>query len=102
MEIRFFEKSIEKFINSLEKKTISKTIRTIELLEMFGSELRMPYSKKIDDNIFELRIRGAQEVRIIYAFHKKKAFLLHGFIKKDRKIPRREIEKAKKIAKLLD
>jgi hypothetical protein len=57
MEIRFFEKSIEKFINSLEKKTISKTIRTIELLEMFGSELRMPYSKKIDDNIFELRIR---------------------------------------------
>ncbi|MCF7845164.1 MAG: type II toxin-antitoxin system RelE/ParE family toxin [Candidatus Pacebacteria bacterium] len=102
MEIRFFEKSVEKFIKSLEKQTIAKTIRTIELLGVFGSEIRMPYSKKIDNDIFELRIRGAQEVRIIYTFHKKQIILLHGFVKKDRKIPRKEIERAKNIIKLLD
>ncbi len=101
MEIVLFD-DVEKFIKSLEKVTIAKTIRTIELLEYFGNQLGMPHSKKVENDIFELRTRGAQEVRILYTFHKKQAFLLCGFVKKRSKIPRKHIEKAIKRAGKLD
>lgn len=102
MEIKLFDKSVETFIRSLEKSTIAKTLRTIEFLENFGNKLGMPYSKKIVNNIFEIRIRGAQEVRILYTFHKNRAVLLCGFLKKSKKTPHREIEKALQRAQRLD
>jgi len=55
---------LEKFIQSLEKSTIAKTLRTIDLLEKFGYDLKFPHSKKIAKNLLELRIRGRQEIRI--------------------------------------
>ncbi|MBU1179983.1 type II toxin-antitoxin system RelE/ParE family toxin, partial [Patescibacteria group bacterium] len=44
--------------------------------------LTLPHAKKVDKSIFELRIRGRQEARIFYAFHKNEIILLHGFVKK--------------------
>ncbi len=101
MEVVLFD-DVEKFIKSLEKVTIAKTIRTIELLEYFENQLGMPHSKKVEKAIFELRVRGAQEVRILYTFHKKQAFLLCGFVKKSRKIPKKQIEKAIERAGRID
>jgi len=92
---------IENFIESLEGNTIVKVIRTIELLKAFGHEIGMPHSKKITADMFELRIRGRQEVRIFYTFYKKSAYLLHGFIKKTRKIPPKELNTALIKLKLL-
>jgi len=92
MKIEIFNDSVEKFIQSLEKNTIARVIHTIELLEKFGNELGMPHSKMVSRGIFELRINGGQNVRIFYAFSKNKAILLHGFIKKTSKIPKKEID----------
>ena len=94
MKIIFLDSEIENFIWSLEKSTIAKVLRTIDLLEMFGYKLGMPHSKKINYNIFELRIRGTQEIRVFYAFHKNSAVLLHGFLKKTQRIPKNEMAKA--------
>ena len=94
MKIEIFNDSVEKFIQSLEKNTIARVIHTIELLEKFGNELGMPHSKMVWRGIFELRINGGQNVRIFYAFSKNKAILLHGFIKKTSKIPKKEIDTA--------
>ena len=91
MEVRFFDGTLEKFINNLDDRTIAKTLRTIDLLERFGHELSMPHSKKINNRIFELRVRGQQEVRIFYTYHKHVVVLLHGFIKKSQKTPRKEL-----------
>ncbi len=85
---------VDKLIWSLEKPTIYKILRTIDLLERFGYQLSMPHSKKITDNLFELRVRGQQEVRIFYCFHQGRAHLLSGFVKKSQKTPRTEIDKA--------
>ncbi|MFH0853087.1 MAG: type II toxin-antitoxin system RelE/ParE family toxin [bacterium] len=85
---------IEKFISTLEKPTIAKIFRTVDLLEIFGNRLGMPHSKKVKGGIFELRIRGQQEVRILYTFQKREIVLLHGFIKKSQKTPKREIKLA--------
>lgn len=102
MNIRIFDKNLEKFIWSLEKQTIAKVLRTIDLLGTFGNKLGLPHSKKVINKLFELRIRGVQEVRIIYTFHKDEAVLLHGFMKKTQRISRREIETALKKSKHLD
>lgn len=96
MKIEIFNDSVEKFIQSLEKNTVAKVIHTIELLEKFGNRLDFPHSKMISRGIFELRINGNQSVRIFYAFSKNKAVLLHGFVKKTPKIPKKEIDIATK------
>jgi len=101
MNIRLWDTKIEMFIASLEKSVIAKVLRTIDLLEMFGNKLGLPHSKKIGARLFELRIRGNQEVRILYTFYKDEAILLHGFIKKTDRIPRKEIKIAlSKLASL--
>lgn len=46
----------------------------------------------VGNNLFELRVRGQQEIRIFYTFYDDKAILLHVFIKKTQKTPAREIE----------
>lgn len=90
MRVDFFDDALVKFIESLEKITLAKIMREIDLLEKFGHQLGMPHSKKIGPNLFELRVRGIQEIRIFYAFSGERAILLHGFIKKSQKIPPRE------------
>lgn len=102
MEIRIFDADLEKFIKNLQKPTIAKVLRTVDLLEAFGPKLEPPHAKKILHSIFELRIAGSQEVRIFYSFHKSQIFLLHGFIKKSQKTPEREIKNAVSKLKLLD
>lgn len=91
MEI-FIENYVKKFIKSLEKTTTAKILRTIDLLEKFNFRLSFPHSKKIINNVFELRIRGQQEIRIFYTFQKDKTILFHAIIKKSNKIPKNELK----------
>lgn len=102
MKIRIFDFSLEKFIKGLQKPTVAKVLRTIDLLEKFGPKLGLPHTKKISANLFELRVPGKQEIRILYSFHKSQIFLLHGFIKKSQKIPPKEIKIATRKLKMLD
>lgn len=87
--------SAETFLESLNAKEIAKVIRTIELLEEFGNNLGMPHSRHMSDGLLELRIRGTREIRIFYCFHKKRAVLLHGCIKKTQKTIDKELDRAR-------
>ncbi|MBU1046258.1 type II toxin-antitoxin system RelE/ParE family toxin [Patescibacteria group bacterium] len=100
-KIIFFDESIKKFISKLEKSTIAKVLKTIDLLEKFNFKLGLPHSKKIDKNLFELRIYGQQKIRIFYAFYKEDIFLLHIFVKKTNKIPLNELKLANSKLKQL-
>jgi len=96
-----YDNSVGKAILKLEETSMAKVVRTIALLEKFGEELRMPHSKKITSKLFELRIKGKQEIRIFYTFLNKNTILLHLFIKKSQKTPPNEIATAqRKLANL--
>lgn len=82
--------------------TSAKVFRMFELLDRFGHELGMPHSKNIGGGLYELRIRGIQEVRLFYAFHKGVALLLHGFIKKSQRIPGKEMKIVRQKLDALD
>jgi len=102
MLVKLFDDKLEEFIKELGKPTIAKVLRTIDLLEKFGHQLEMPHSKKIDNRLFELRVRGRLEVRIIYTFHKDTIVLLHGFIKKSQQIPGKELRAGRQKLLALD
>ncbi|EKD76734.1 MAG: hypothetical protein ACD_43C00009G0013 [uncultured bacterium] len=88
----YLDTQVEKFIQQLTKPTIAKVLRMLDLLERFEYRLGMPHSKRVDHNIFELRIRGQQEVRIFYTFHNTTIILFYGFIKKSNSIPKHELK----------
>jgi len=96
-----FDADVESFIFSLEKETVAKVLRTIDLLGEFGCFLGPPHIKKIEKNIFELRVRGKQEVRLFYTWHKNIVVFLHGFIKKTQKIPKKELNTVRKKIRVL-
>lgn len=70
----------------------------MELLELNGSTLREPYSKHLEDGIFELRTKVSSDItRILYFFViGQKIILTNGFVNKTQKTPKNEIEIAKK------
>ena len=90
------EKPVQEFIKSMDRKTQSKIANMFDLLDSYGNQLRMPYSKKLENELFELRIRGKQEIRVIYAFSKRNIHILHIFKKKTEKTPRKEMKVAQK------
>ena len=79
----------------------AKISSVIDLLEKHGNLLGRPHSAPIEKGIFELRVRGREEIRIFFTFSKKDIYLLHAFKKKTQKIPTREIEITRKRLKSL-
>ena len=85
------EKEFDKFVAKLNIDTKSRLVRDISFLKEHGKELHMPFAKKINSKLFELRTSGKQKVRIIYSIREKQIFVVNWFIKKSNKIPKKEI-----------
>lgn len=101
MEIRNFSIDIDKFLDDLEEITRSKVSRVLNILEIAGNDIEMPYSKSLGEGLFELRISGKIPIRIIYCFFRNYAILLCIFIKKQNKIPKKQLDLARKRQALL-
>ncbi len=100
-EIIFFKKTngeipVQEFLDSLDVKMRSKMLTEIDKLRKKGNTLRRPDSKHLADGIFELRaIRGGNISRVLFFFiFERQIVLTNGFIKKTRKTPKSEIERA--------
>ena len=87
----------DEFVMSLSPKLRAKLLRDVDLLEQFGNRLREPYSKHLDDGIFELRSKLASDItRTFYFFFDGNNIIItHGFVKKTEKTPQSEIKRAK-------
>ena len=102
MEI-IIQQKVQSFILSLEPDAKKKIARDMDLLEKYSYLLGMPNSKRLHNNLYELRIRGQQEVRLFYCFYNGGIYMVHGIIKKTEKLPRREFKIAlKNSKKILD
>jgi len=90
------------YLESLPEKHAAKVMREIELLKEFGIDLKYPHTEYMEGDankgLYELRTKlGNTKMRVFYfLFDSNKFILLHGFTKKSRKTPRKEIETARK------
>ncbi len=74
-----------------DKKLIGEDIKTAQL----GWPIGMPLIEKIDTNLWEVRTKLKDGIaRVLFTVHGSDMVLLHGFIKKSRKLPKRELETA--------
>ncbi len=101
-EVVFYEKEngeypVKNFMMSLDVKMRAKMAGLLELLQENGNQLREPYSKHLDDGIFEIRCKvGNNITRVLYFFYYEgKIILTNGFVKKTQKTPPEEIRLAK-------
>lgn len=94
-------KPAKEFMLSQNEKMKTKLFGLVDILEQYGNQLREPYSKHLDDGIFELRAKVGTDIsRVLYFFyHEGRIILTHGFVKKTQKTPPSEIEKAKQYRK---
>jgi phage-related protein len=57
--------------------------------------LGLPHSKALGGGLYELRIRGKEEIRIFYCFLKGKTIcLLHAFKKQTQETPTKDLQLA--------
>lgn len=87
------EKVVDEFIKKQQPQTKAKIAHSVRLLKQYGNKLGLPHSKALGTGIYELRIRGREEIRILYCFLPRKTiYLLHGFKKQTQQIPSKHLE----------
>jgi phage-related protein len=92
---------IRKFINSLPEEDRIKVGKTIEILEKKEYSLEMPHSKKIENDLYELRIKSSKNIRIFYTFHQNNIALLHIINKQSQKLSAKDLNTARNRLKWL-
>lgn len=107
-EIEFYEdkngkSEIVDFIRELHDRAdtskesrmnFNKIVAYLDILEEFGTRVGEPVTKHLDGEIWELR---PLHNRLLYAYYRDNKFvILHHFVKKTQKTPKREIEQAKR------
>lgn len=88
---------VKEFIRKQDKQTVSKIGRMVDLLRKYGPDLGMPHSRHLGGDLYEVRVRGKNEVRIFYICVSEKQIivLLHAFAKRTQKLPKKELQIAK-------
>lgn len=79
-------------LSALDRKTIGEDIKTVQ----FGWPLGMPLVRKLDKDLWEVRIHLESRIaRVLFTVSAGKIVLLHGFIKKSQATPKADLDLAK-------
>lgn len=110
-EIEFYEQEngyseLVEYIQELKRKSVSnkenrinfnKIVAYFDVLSEWGTRVGEPVTKHLEGEIWELR---PLKHRFLYAYYKDRKFIiLHHFIKRTRRTPKKEIEQAKRKLK---
>ncbi|GAG01649.1 unnamed protein product [marine sediment metagenome] len=89
---------IRAFIDSRKLREQAKVLALISYLQDKGPILPRPYADLLEDGIHELRVKSSgDQVRVLYFFcYRRYIVLTHAFVKVTARVPRAEIQQAKK------
>ena len=90
-------KKVREFIAEQPEEVQAEYLKIVEFLEADG-RLIEPFGKKIDRELFEIRVRRGRQVRVLYFYFLDDLVIgVHGFVKKSQKTPQDEIKQAKRV-----
>jgi len=97
-EIIYYNEAVRLWVDSLPVGIRAYYARITEAMRKYGPNLGMPYTRAMGDELFEIRAKGKEGVaRIFYCtVLRSKIIILHGFVKKTDKTPRRELTTARR------
>ena len=91
--VAYYSSDIEEKILSLPTGLLARYLRLTDLMLEFGPNLGMPHTKSLKEGLLELRLKSREGIaRVLYCtIINKKIVMLHVFIKKSQKIPKKEL-----------
>ncbi|MCK5521126.1 MAG: type II toxin-antitoxin system RelE/ParE family toxin [Candidatus Marinimicrobia bacterium] len=94
--IEYYNSNVEESVLNLPNGLLARYLRLTDLMLEFGANLGIPHTKAIQDGLFELRIKSKEGIaRVFYCtVVSKRIIMLHIYIKKSQKIPKKELKLA--------
>jgi len=99
--IKYFNSDVTDKILSLPDGLQARYFKLTDMMLIHGSNLGLPHTKSLSDGLFELRLKNKEGIgRVFYCTKiNKTIIMLHCFVKKSQKIPKKEIDIARKRLK---
>lgn len=100
--VEFLDANIAADLSAMPADIRASFRRIIEMIEAVGLErVREPYVKHLEGPVWEMRMKGRDGIaRAAYVTAKgRRIVIVHVFVKKTQKTPRRDLETALKRAK---
>lgn len=94
--IEYYNEELEAKILALPDGLLARYLHLAELMLEFGSNLGPPHTQPISTGLFELRLKSKEGIARVFYCTKigKRIVMLHVFIKKSQKTPRKELKLA--------
>ena len=99
--VSFYGSALQKEILQLPAGLVARFLRYAERMEIYGPDLGMPHTRAMGAGLFELRLKAAEGIaRVLYCTLSNRGIvMLHQFIKKSEKTPRKELDIARRRMK---
>ena len=95
--VTFYSKKVENKTLSFPKGILANLLHVMEMIEEFGPALGIPYTAPLGGGLFEIRAKGEEGIgrSLSCAVKGKEIIVLHSFVKKSQKIPKKELDLAR-------
>jgi len=99
--IEYYNTKLEEDILKLPPTLLARYLHLTDLMLEFGSNLGMPHTKCVANGLFELRVKGTEGIARVFYCTKigKRIVMLHVFVKKSQKTPKKELKIARQRLK---
>jgi len=101
--VTFYSERVEKEILEFPTGILADLLHILEMIEDLGPNLGKPHTAPMGGGLFEIRAKGKEGIgRSFFAIAvNDEIVILHSFIKKSQKTPKKELDKARKRLKEL-
>ncbi len=95
-KIIYYSEALQEEIFNFPPGIQARYIHLTDRMCVYGANLGMPHTRAMKDGLFELRLKSKEGIgRVFYCtLVKKRIVMLHSFIKKTDKTPRKELKTA--------
>lgn len=99
--ITFYNEKVKSQALDFPVGILAKFLHVIGLIEVFGPQIGLPYSRSMGSGLFEIRARGKEGIgrALCCALPGRELLVLSVFIKKSKKTPKSELALARRRMK---
>ncbi len=95
--ITYYSDKVENEILGLPPKLLARYLRMTDLMLKNGPDLSFPHTRSMKEGLFEMRLKAEEGIaRVFYCtLINQTIVVLHSFVKKTQKTPKKELKVAR-------